>query len=144
MHVDRLARKPAPTVPVGATVREAVEVMAEQNTGALVVLDGSSPAGIVSERDIVLRAVREGLDPSTTPVERIMSAPVETVNCKTEPGKAIEVMAGRRFRHLAVVDDAGKLVGLLSSRDTFQEHLSYLFDQLLSLESFVCADGPGG
>ena len=118
--------------------------MAEANSGALVALDGEKVAGIVSERDVVLRAVAHGMDPDTTPVREIMSSPVESVPASTPTGRAVDLMTKHRFRHLAIVGDDGTLAGLLSSRDAFQEHLAYLLDQLLSLESFVCADGPGG
>ena len=144
MNVMKLARSPAPSVQASATIREAVGVMTETNCGALVVLDGERLAGIVSERDVVMRGVRDGLDPGATPVSEIMSSPVESVRADTPTGRAIEVMTRNRFGHLAITDAEGKVVGLLSSRDAFQEHLEYLFDQLLSLEAFVCADGPGG
>jgi len=144
MHVLKLARSPAPSIQVGATIRDAVGAMAESKSGALVVLDGEKLAGIVSERDIVLRGVRQSMDPATTPVSEIMSAPVESVAADAPVGRAIEVMTRNRFRHLAITDADGKVVGLLSSRDAFQEHLEYLFDQLMSLEAFICADGPGG
>jgi CBS domain-containing protein len=144
MHVLKLARTPAPSIQATATIRDAVDIMAEVSCGALAVLKGEALAGILSERDVVLRAVRRGLDPATTPVSEIMSTPVESVAADTPTGRAIEIMTRRKFRHLAVVDENEKVVGLLSSRDAFQEHLTYLFDQLLSLESFICADGPGG
>lgn len=144
MNVLKLARTPAPSVQSTATIREAVGVMTSSNSGALVVLNGDRLAGILSERDVVMRGVGAGLDTAATPVTEIMSAPVESVTSSTPTGRAIEVMTRNRFRHLPITDDDGKVVGLLSSRDAFQEHLEYLFDQLLSLESFVCADGPGG
>ncbi len=144
MNVLKLARSPAPSIPRGATIRDAVKAMARTESGALVVLHEGKAAGIVSERDVVLRAVLDGLDADATPVERIMSSPVECVRGDTPTGKAIERMTAQRFRHLVICDAEDQVVGLLSSRDTFQEHLSYLFDQLLSLESFICADGPGG
>ena len=144
MHVLKLARTPAPSVVTSATIREAVAVMAEQNSGALIVLDGEEVAGIVSERDIVLRAVGQGMDVNNTPVTEIMTSPVESVPASTPTARAVDMMSRQRFRHLAIVGDDGKLAGLLSIRDAFQEHLAYLLDQLLSLESFVCADGPGG
>jgi CBS domain-containing protein len=144
MRVLKLARSPAPCIEATATIREAVAAMAESNSGALVVLDNDSVAGIVSERDVVLRAVGQGLDPETTLVSKIMSSPVESVPASTPTARAVDMMTRHRFRHLAVMGDDGKLAGLVSSRDAFQEHLSYLLDQLLSLESFVCADGPGG
>jgi len=144
MRVLKLARTPAPSIAMDATIREAVAAMAAESSGALAVLDGEKVAGIVSERDIVLRAVGNGLDPDATPVSEIMSCPVESVPSTTPVAKAIDLMTSNRFRHLAVMGEDGKLAGLLSSRDAFQEHLAYLLDQLLSLESFVCADGPGG
>ena len=144
MNVMKLARSPAPAVQVDATIRQAVAVMAEMNSGALIVLDGEEVAGIVSERDIVLRAVGEGMDVNNTLVKAIMSTPVESVPSSTPTARAVDMMSKQRFRHLAILGDDGKLAGLLSIRDAFQEHLSYLLDQLLSLESFVCAAGPGG
>ena len=144
MQVLIFARSPAPSIQIGATIRGAVAAMAETNSGALAVLDGERVAGIVSERDVMLRAVGTGLDPETTLVTEIMSSPVESVTDDTPTARAVGMMSRHRFRHVAVVGDDGQLAGLLSSRDAFQEHLAYLLDQLLSLESFVCADGPGG
>ncbi len=144
MNVLKLCRSPAPSVMKGQTVRQAVEVMAKTDSGALVVLDGDTPVGIVSERDIVLRAVRNGLSASDTLVERIMTTPIEAVPAESTVAKAIDLMTTRRIRHLLAVDAEGKAAGLLSSRTAFQEHLTHLLDQLLSIESFLGADGPGG
>ena len=144
MNVMKLARSPAPSVQATATIRQAVAVMQEMNCGALVALDGETVAGIVSERDVVLRAVGMGLNSEDTPVSAIMSSPVESIPADTPTGRAVDMMSRKRFRHLAIVGEDGKLAGLLSIREAFQEHLAYMLDQLLSLESFVGADGPGG
>lgn len=98
------------------SVLEAIRQMAERHIGALLVLEGTRIAGIVSERDYARKVVLKGRSSTNTPVREIMSAPVITA----APGQSVEdamrLMTKHRIRHLPVVRD-GRLVGLVSIGD---------------------------
>ena len=97
------------------TLRSAAERMWRQQTGSLLVMDGSRLAGIITERD-VLRAVALGADPATATVDEAMTAEVFTVGPDMPLRDAAREMAARWIRHLPVEDD-GRLVGIVSMRD---------------------------
>jgi len=97
------------------TLRSAAETMWRQQTGSLVIVDGSTIVGIVTERDI-LRAIARGADPDTESIESVMSTELITVSSDTSVREAARMMAQNWIRHLPIVED-GKLVGMLSQRD---------------------------
>jgi signal-transduction protein with cAMP-binding, CBS, and nucleotidyltransferase domain len=90
--------------------------MQNDRVGSLLVKKGKDAVGILTETDIVQKVVAEGLDPSTTVVGDIMSAPLLTVEAKQSVVEADELMERNRIRHLAVLDK-GKVVGVVSVRD---------------------------
>ncbi len=73
-----------------------------------------------------------------------MTSTVERVKADSDGGDALALMVKQHIRHLPVVDQSGKLVGLLSIRNLLQHHVEDLADQLNSLEAYFSADGPGG
>ena len=92
MKVIKLAQVPPPVVSASDTVVEAVRTMQRVRVGAAVVLDGNQPAGIFSERDIMIRVVGAEKDPSTTSVAAVMTPDPERVEANTESGDALELM----------------------------------------------------
>ena len=144
MKVIKLAQVPPPVVSASDTVVEAVRTMQRVRVGAAVVLDGNQPAGIFSERDIMIRVVGAEKDPSTTSVAAVMTPDPERVEANTESGDALELMVQKHIRHLPIVDKEDNLVGLLSIRNLLQHHVDDLSDQLNSIEAYFSADGPGG
>jgi CBS domain-containing protein len=104
------------TIPVGATVREAVREMNAHGIGALLVLRTDEVAGIFTERDVLRRVVDAGMDPNKTRVADMMTSPVFTITSATRVADCMEMMTERRCRHLPVVDD-GQLVGMISIGD---------------------------
>ena len=144
MKVIKLAQVPPPVVSASDTVVEAVRTMREVRVGAAVVLDGNHPAGIFSERDIMIRVVGAEKDPATTSVAAVMTHDPERVEANTESGDALELMVEKHIRHLPIVDQEDNLVGLLSIRNLLQHHVDDLSDQLNSIEAYFSADGPGG
>lgn len=97
------------------SLRAAAELMWREQTGSLVVLDGTSLVGIITERD-VLQATAEGVDVDALTVGEAMTAEVITTTDDTSIHDAARLMAQHWIRHLPVVDGE-KVVGMLSQRD---------------------------
>ena len=98
------------------TVLRAVEEMAERHIGAVLVSDGDSVVGILSERDVMTRVVLLGRDPAATLVEEVMTRAVVAIEPTTTHGEAMAIMTERRCRHLPVVHD-GRVVGMVTIGD---------------------------
>ena len=134
-----LAAKPLKdvvTIRPEATVRELVAALAEHNVGALVVsADGSSVAGIVSERDVVRRL---NADPSVldSPVSAIMTAEVQTCTGAQTVDDLMQTMTNGRFRHIPVVEE-GRLTGIVSIGDVVKARMSELQFERDQLDHYV-------
>jgi CBS domain-containing protein len=99
-----------------ASVLDAVRAMVDANVGSLLVTDGDTIAGIVTERDYLRRVTLEGRDESTTPVGEIMSTPLVVVTPDTAIEECMALMTDRRIRHLPVAE-GGKVVAVVSIGD---------------------------
>ncbi|MFN2451317.1 MAG: CBS domain-containing protein [Candidatus Dormibacteria bacterium] len=107
------------------TIREAATLMMQRRVGAVVVTDPALPGpGILTERDI-MRAVAEGADPETTTVEACMTFEARTANAGWGLDEAAAEMTDGHFRHLLVVDDEGRMVGIVSMRDIVHAHVGH-------------------
>ena len=105
------------SVPASATVGDAVDEMARREIGAVLVMNEDQlVAGIFTERDLLMRVVRPGLDTRTTPLSLVMSRDLCFVSPGTTVEAAMALMHLRKLRHLLVID--GPVVhGLVSMRD---------------------------
>jgi CBS domain-containing protein len=103
------------------TVSEAARLMKSEDVGSLPVLDGEKLTGIVTDRDIVLQAVAEEKDPRGMPVREVASREVVRVNADEDLSSALQLMASQQVRRLPVVDDEGRLVGILAQADVARE-----------------------
>lgn len=108
---DVMTREPA-TLGPQATLGEAATLMRQEDCGSIPIVEGSRLVGIVTDRDIVIRAIAAGKDAKTTRVSEIMSADPVCISEDTDVDEAAKVMADRQIRRLPVVED-GKLVGIL-------------------------------
>jgi CBS domain-containing protein len=105
------------SVPASASVAEVVEMMAEREIGAILVMNEDGlVAGIFTERDLLMRVVRAGLDVKHTPVSMVMTRDVRFVTPGTTVEAAMALMHLRRHRHLLVMDGP-QVHGLVSMRD---------------------------
>jgi CBS domain-containing protein len=104
------------TVDRDTDVRKAAEIMRDHNIGSLFITRGKDIIGIVTDTDMVRRAVAVGGDPSKMTIEQIMSAPVITIEENKTLLDANDMMAKSHLRHLGVTRN-GKLVGMISVRD---------------------------
>lgn len=108
------------------TVQHAGAQMAASEVGALIVTgEEGRPEGILTDRDIVVRCVAEGLAPADTPVRDVMTESITTVFESDSIEAALEVMADQEVRRLVVVDAAGRVVGIVALDDL----LSRIIDQ---------------
>lgn len=100
-----------------ATVLDAALLMNDSKIGSLMVLDGGHVAGIITERDLLQRVVAQRRDPAATLVQDVMTTELVCCRTDTELDEARGVMKNRRIRHLPVVDDERRLLGLISIGD---------------------------
>jgi len=99
-----------------ATVFKALELMAEKNIGALLVIDKGSLVGIISERDYARKVILKGKMSRTTPVSHIMTTNVLVVSPEQSVEECMALMTGKHVRHLPVLEH-GKLIGMISIGD---------------------------
>lgn len=113
-----MAQRHVVSVVPTATVYSAACVMTRANCGSVLVIDTSSTLlGIVTERDLMTRLVAKSLDPATTTVADIMTRSPYCVAPETKVADAVLIMIERGFRHLPIVSDANKIMGVFSVRD---------------------------
>ncbi len=144
MNVIKIAQVPAPSVPISATIKEAVPLMVSDAGCGIAVTSEGRLAGTLSRDEVMLRVIAEGLNPETTTVKEIMSAPAEGVAPDTDANEAIKFMFERRQCHLPIVDSEGVLKGWLGICNLFRNHVEDLNHELDSLQAYFTADGPGG
>jgi CBS domain-containing protein len=125
----------------GATVFEAIELMAQKNVGALPVVDNDRLVGIISERDYTRKVILKGRSSKETPVKEIMTEQLITVEPSTEVNECMRIMTERRVRHLPVVDQ-NKLVGILSIGDLLKWTISAQGVAIDNLERFITGNEP--
>lgn len=105
----------------GQSVRHAAQMMREHHVGTLIVTEAvkgqSVPAGVLTDRDIVVGVVAKGLDPETLSVGEIISPEVVVVNECDSLSDTAELMRVKGVRRLPVVNDRGALVGVVTADD---------------------------
>jgi CBS domain-containing protein len=116
-RVNEAMTKNPVTLSRSATVAEAAQCMAERDIGTVLVEDASGVVGLVTDRDIVLRAVARGRDPEGTPLTEICSEPLMTVGPDEDVDRVVEIMRERAVRRVPVVDAGRRAVGILSLGD---------------------------
>ena len=123
------------TVPPDATVFEAIQLMADKNIGALLVMQGERLLGVVSERDYTRKVAVKGRSSRDTKVREIVAEPVTAT-----PGHTIEecmrLMTEHRVRHLPVLE-GDKVIGLVSIGDLVNWIISAQSAAIHQLESYI-------
>ena len=99
-----------------ASLADAARVMRDQGIGDVIVVDGDDAAGIVTDRDIVIRGVAEGVDPNSTRLGQVVSGDLTSVAPDDPVDRAIELMREKAVRRLPVLE-SGKPVGVISLGD---------------------------
>lgn len=129
-----LKLKPAGVISIrpDAPVLEALKLLADRDVGAVLVMDGSRLAGIVSERDYARKVALKGKSSGDTPVSEIMTREVICVTPAQTNEECMALMTAKRLRHLPVIDK-GQVVGVLSIGDLVKDAISeqqFIIDQL--------------
>ena len=104
------------TIRPEATLSEAAALMRNSRVGALLVLSEGAYLGVVSESDLVRKAMAVGLSPDQTPVRSIMSSPLITIEIDRSAHEASDLMSEKGIRHLVITQDS-QIVGIISVRD---------------------------
>ena len=105
------------TVSSDATVLEAARVMRDGDVGLVPVVDGDRLVGTVTDRDIAIRVVAEERDPNTTTVRETASTDPVTIGPEQDLDEALRLMAQHQVRRLPVVEEDGRLVGIVAQAD---------------------------
>lgn len=140
----RNSTRPAITVQETSTVLEAVKTMVKERIGAVVVLKGKKMTGIFSERDVLDKIVLARRDPAKTPVSAVMTSQVLSIPAPGDDAEAAGTMAEHHIRHLPIVDEKKKVVGIVSLRHVMEERIADLEHEVNVLEAYLGYDGVSG
>ena len=103
-------------LPSSASLFQAARQMRDADVGSVIVEDEGRVVGLVTDRDLVVRALADGLDPETTPLSEVASTHLVTVSPEDDMDLAIELMIERSLRRVPVLE-RGKIVGIVSLGD---------------------------
>jgi CBS domain-containing protein len=117
MQVSQLITRNVETIAPDATVREAAQRMRSADIGSLPVCDGDRLLGMITDRDITVRAIADGLDPARTPVQDAMTPSVSYCFDDDDVRQAARIMEDKQIRRLPVLNHDRKLVGILAQAD---------------------------
>ena len=144
MDVLKVARIPPTVAAPNTTVFEAAAMMAEKGVGAVVVTDADKRVlGIFTERDTLLKVTAKRLDPDRTLLSQVMTSPVETASADSTVDQALERMMNGHFRHLPIVDNDRRIIGIVSIRYLLMREIGAKQASLDVLEAYLTAGGPG-
>lgn len=138
MSILEMCDSEAAAVSLDATAERAIRAMLDRHVGAVAVIDEKQRvAGIFTERDVLRRLSLGERDPRTLSVREVMTTPVEMATRSTTAAEALATMVERHYRHLPIVDDDVRLLGMLSIRNVLQAQIDTLTRQLDQARSVV-------
>ena len=124
------------------TVYDAIQIMADRNIGALLVMTGTHLVGVISERDYTRKIALKGKQSKQTPVSEIMLTPVISVPEDASVEECMELMTKHRIRHLPVLD-SDRVLGVVSIGDLINWIIKTQREVLNSMEDFISGKYPG-
>lgn len=124
------------------TVYRALQLMAENNVGAVMICDEDRMVGIFTERDYCRKIILMGRSSVNTPIQDIMTKKMVTVCLDSTLEECMELMTKYHIRHLPV-EDEDKMVGLVSMRDVMEAIIAFKQDRIDRLESYILGNDYG-
>jgi CBS domain-containing protein len=137
LHLEDVVMRIVVTISPEVTVRDATYLMEKKSTSCLVVMVDGRIEGILTSRDVIQRVVARGLNPSGVTVGEIATHPIIVLKPETFLSEAIKVMLQRKIKKIPLVDDGGRLVGLVSLSDIIEFHselFSALWERIIMME----------
>lgn len=101
---------------------EAIKKMVESKVWSILITSKGKPVGVMTERDFIRRCIIPGLEPSKTPISKLMSQPLVTIRPDASLGEAMTTMADKKIRRLYVID-GGKIIGRITQTGLMYETL---------------------
>ena len=129
------------SLPPTATVHEAVQIMARERIEALVILDGESLVGILTERDCARRVTLHGTNPKDVLVRDVMTTPIVFVGHGHTVGDCLSILSSKGFAHLPVVEQ-DKVVGIVSMGDLVNSIIRDQDRTIAHLEGYITGSYP--
>jgi len=117
---DAMTSNPC-TIDADQTVEYAARMMKQENVGLAPIVEGDRLVGTLTDRDIVVRVVVEGRDAKTVKVRDVASRDIVTIDPQQDLDEALRLMASHQVRRLPVVEEDGRVVGVLAQADVAQE-----------------------
>ncbi len=105
------------TIEQDGTVVDAARIMRDEDTGIVPIVEGERLMGTITDRDITIRVVAEGKSPESTKVVEIASREIVTIDPQQDVDEALRLMARHQVRRLPVVEEDGRLVGIVAQAD---------------------------
>jgi CBS domain-containing protein len=124
------------------TVYRALQMMAENNVGAVMICENDQMLGIFTERDYCRKIILMGRSSVNTPIQDIMTKKMVTVCLDSTLEECMELMTKYHIRHLPI-EEADKLVGLVSMRDVMEAIIAFKQDRINRLESYILGNDYG-
>jgi CBS domain-containing protein len=135
MRIIEATRRSGVAIAPDKTVRAAAQTMEQAGVGALAIIDGERVVGIVTDRDLVRRALSPGL-PFDTRIDTVMTTPVVTVDADADLGEVVALFRAHKVRRLAVVQNE-KFVGMITIDDLLIDVIALLPDLLRPVRSEI-------
>ena len=130
------------SIPPEATVYDALQLMAEKNAGALLVIGEGKLLGIISERDYARKGILQGRMSKQTPVSEVMVSPAVVATMESTVEECMRLMTENRVRHLPIVD-RDKVVGVVSIGDLVKSIISAQAETIDRLQDYITGKYPG-
>ena len=129
LTISDIVRKKLESIEETTSVQEAAKKMKDKNVSSLVVVDmNGKPQGLVTERDLVRKVCINDVHTSTVTDKEIMSAPLIIIKSTSSPSLAADMMLKKNVRHLLVIDNVNKPIGIITPLD-FTRYQEYTVDK---------------